>query len=226
MKTKAFRSFRLNEVGKKQLKTLAELPSETVSEIVSFFASADSIPTYTLPLAENIANKTSSTTPHILDALSITNTLLSHYEDGGDSISDFMDDLRSLSLLNKDEDYKSIQQFLEAVIPYVKKIHRFSKIRETESAAANELRAITTSIAIKPIFDKEFEYGKDKITEFDSNILDYTNVVQMEFHFTGEPDSIVFQANEEILDILISQLLAAQLNIKKTKLAIEAMKNH
>jgi len=88
-------------------------------------------------------------------------------------------------------------------------------IEEFKGLAIPRLSGIEYFCAMRTRFDKEFKYFEDKIEDYDPKVVDHHPVVVVRAE-TREVDSqsLTFQLDEEGLNKLISELIAAQRELK------------
>ena len=87
-------------------------------------------------------------------------------------------------------------------------------IEEFKHLALPALGHIEHFCAIRARFDKQFRYSEDNIESYDPRVIDHHAVVVLKAELQGSSKSLMFQMDQERLDKLISQLIAAQRQLK------------
>jgi hypothetical protein len=116
------------------------------------------------------------------------------------------------------KDTETPYSVLESSIREISSDERFNKeraIQDFKKQALPSLRPLEHFCAIRARFDKKFRYSEDNIESYDPNVVDYHAVVVVKA--TPEDNAskgLTFQMDEERLDRLISELIAAQRQLK------------
>lgn len=77
------------------------------------------------------------------------------------------------------------------------------------------------TVAVKPVFDKDFNYGTDDITKYTPSLVNCTVVAHVSLEKGDCPQEFAFQVTKDKLDRFINELLALQ---KQMVLAEEKLK--
>jgi hypothetical protein len=106
---------------------------------------------------------------------------------------------------------------LESVVKEISEDPQILRQRATEQfkrLAIPGLARMEHFCAIRARFDKQFRYSEESIESYDPKIADHHPVVVVNFELDAPRKSLVFQLDEERLDRLISDLIAAQRELK------------
>jgi len=87
-------------------------------------------------------------------------------------------------------------------------------INEFTNQALPSIRAIQHFCATRMRFDKEFNYNEDTIESYDPKVVDRHPVVVFQVLLDDREKPFSFQADQERLDRLINELIAAQRQLK------------
>ncbi len=213
MKSKYFKKSRISERGKSGLAALANLPQETIKALINYLRGLTSFPASYPKDAEDIAEKTSSSKEDIANVINVCLGIIPRMCDLEDSPEDLVHDIRDLKIISNDNEFGVLLNFFNSVVPYAKNISVLRK-RDIEEKVLPFLYETRMGVAIRPIYEKDFTYGKDLITEYKPEIIDYTAVAQIQLE-TSTVHPVVFQVRMDVLDMLISELLVVQSQLKE-----------
>jgi hypothetical protein len=87
-------------------------------------------------------------------------------------------------------------------------------IQEFNRRALPTIHGFEHFCAMRTRFDKEFKYNEDSIENYNPTPVDYYPVVVFRFHGDTSDEILPFQLDQEHLDKLISELIAAQRQLK------------
>jgi len=201
------------------VKKISQLKPDEVSQIITFFSSFDFLAdkkTERKKLSESLANQISGITPQ-----------------EADQIFDLIFDV--LENLNREEfdenvvvDSLSIEDFVEenkkTLISLIREIHKGTnyydmvKISSYKSTGPDILQAFDWAVDFRGVFKKGYK-SDENIVEYEPKIEDLVPMVILEFVGSTPFHISTFQVDEEDLDKLINQLVAAQkqlIEMKKT----------
>lgn len=222
MKTKYFQTISLSSAGKRRFKSLASLPQDARVALIKWVSELDTMPRVYGPVIKEIARCTGAPADILGDAVNIALDALSDLGKFGDSSDDFMADTRTCNLLDEDEQYSALAEFIEATLQYAQRIHLLNRVVRTEDSGAPLLRNTSSSVAIKPVFDHDFEYGLMDVSDYQPEVVQYTPVAQIELLLQNQSESVTFQVSEDTLDRFLSDLLALQAQMKSAREVVDS----
>ena len=106
---------------------------------------------------------------------------------------------------------------LESLITELSSAKRFTDQRDIEEfkrLAVPTLRPIEYFCAMRSRYDKQFSYFDDNIESYNPSVVDRHPVIIVKLEAMGSSDELIFQLDQEQLDRLISELIAAQRQLK------------
>jgi len=107
----------------------------------------------------------------------------------------------------------SLEAFVKEIAQdpaYVKQ----STIHDFKRLALPGIRALEHFCAVRARFDKAFNYYEDSIETFDPKTVDYHPVIVIKMGLDDGSEQFSFQLDQERLDRFISELIAAQKELK------------
>lgn len=223
MRTQYFQKIRLSEAGKRRFTALVNLPDETRVKLIEWIAELETIPRVYSTIIQSIAGSTKAPADKVADAINIALDVVSDLGKFNDKVEDFIKDAQDAGLIDGDKQYNALSEFLKAACPHGRKIYLLERVYSAENSGGAILRHSSTSVAIKPVFDEDFEYGSMDITKYNPAIVKYTPTAQVELSIDNRAETVTFQLAEESLDRFLSDLLALQAQIKATREVLEKM---
>jgi hypothetical protein len=124
----------------------------------------------------------------------LSDLLAQVFRDTGANYLDLVSIVDGISRDKTLNEQRSIEAFKRSVLPYLDDLQYFCAVRAR--------------------FDKKFDYWDDKIEGYAPQIVDDHPVVVVKAELRNSARSIVFQLDEERLDRLISELIAAQKQLR------------
>lgn len=106
---------------------------------------------------------------------------------------------------------------LESIVQELSSGREYLRLREIEefkSLAVPRLGQVEYFCAMRTRFDKKFIYLEDDIENYKPNVVDNHPVVVVNVNLYGSSKNLTFQMDQERLDRLISELIAAQRQLK------------
>ena len=224
MKTKFFRESGFTETGIKRLKRLAELKPQTKAIFINWFKQLKEKPIFDRNLTRQLAAETGESAELVDDITLITSSMLQYLGGYGDSIEDFIEDLRSSKSLDEEKHFESIRKYLEDLSCVTQLYHLLSRARATELDGAASLKSSSMSAAIKPVYERDFRYGEDELTKFNLNPISYVCVAMVELEKDDANEHFTFQMNRETFDKFLSDLIVLQARMKQMEEPMKILK--
>ena len=199
---------------------IAQFTADETNHLISIFNSIDFLADQRKEqkkFSEGLAKKTSTISPQEADQL--FNVIVDVLEDL--SKTEFREDIveDSLSLESFSEKDK------EALFSLLRGIHKstnfydMTKIRSYKRTGPDVLQAFDWAVDFRGVFKKHYRYADEDIVNYEPKLEDIVPMVILQFVGSSPFNERTFQVDEEDLDKLINQLLAAQkqlIEMKKT----------
>jgi hypothetical protein len=125
---------------------------------------------------------------------SLPDVMAEIFKDGGSPYSSLESAVKEIASDSKFVEQRAIEEFKRSTLPYVLRIEHFCAMRAR--------------------FDKQFSYRGSEIESYNPKIVDYHPIVVFSIDVQTQKESFEFQADQEGLDKLISEMIAAQRQLK------------
>jgi hypothetical protein len=225
MKTTYFQKVQLSDTGKRRLRELVELPDDAKDALASWITKCESLPREYRPILEELATITTASADQLADAIYVSLDVLTRLGEFDDSLADFIEDLETVGFFTDESQYQTLARYLTPLVPYAKRIYLLERKETVEDRGAPLLRRASIGVAVKPVFDRDFCYGEERVTDYNPIIISHTVTTQIELSLQGADSTVSFQLCEETLDRFVSDLLIAQRQIQKAKAGLPVIEN-
>ncbi len=209
IKTKFFRGGGFNEEGEKDLKELACMSEEALSKILEWHTNKTSSPRYDRDEFIELAEITGQSGGAVIASVGVIRAILNASSRDDDDPEDFLHDVVSLELVEKEHHEKLARAFkkLQTIADTQRVLLRRSK---TEGLAVSRLVGSSMTAAIKPVYDRDFKYGRDKIEKYDPIPIGYAVLAEILLKKNDGDETFSVQLNRDNFNRFISDLLALQ----------------
>ncbi len=225
MKTQWLKKYKVEEKFFERFKTLVRLSDDTRASIIDWILKLDRIPRLDAEDLSDLVSKTGESLRKIADSVGATLTLLRRAGQFEEDVTAFIDDLRTLHVLEKDEDYEILRQFFEKLRSMVHTIFLFQRKEFSIIAGMPYLMNSSMAVSIKPVFRKSFDYGEDELPDYEPELVGYVPAGQIELKNSSSESHFCFQVDSDVLNRLISDLLALQMELKAASKTASQLEN-
>lgn len=220
IKTKFFRGAGINEDGKKDIEKFACVPEEDLFKILEWYLNKTSYPRYDRDDFIELAEITGQSGEVIIESVGVIKLILDMSSRDDDNPEDFLHDLISLELVEKEHHEKLARVFkkLRIVSDKLRVLLRKSK---TEGFAVPSLVSSSMTAAIKPVYERDFKYGRDKIEEYDPMPIGYAVLGEIQLKKSDSDETFCVQLNRDNFNRFISDLLVVQTEMESMQKLVD-----
>ena len=204
------------------LQKIAQLTTDETNQIITIFNSIDFLADRKKEknkFSEGLAEKISAFSPQEAGPLF-------------DNICNVLDDLDKTEFNEDDiKDYIPIEDFSEkdkeTIFSLFREIHKSTnyyswiKVRSYMHSGPEVLQTMDWAVDIRGVFKKHYRYVDENIVDYKPEIENAIPVVILDFAGNNPFEKHIFQVDEENLDKLINDLMAAQKQLLEIKRAWE-----
>ena len=220
IKTKFFRGGGFNEEGEKDLKVLACMPEEALSKILEWHANKTSSPRYDRDDFIELAEITEQSGGAVVASIGIIRSILDASSRDDDNPEDFLHDVVSLELVEKEHHEKLARAFKKLRILASKQRLQLRKSK-TEGFALPGLVSSSMTAAIKPVYEHDFKYGTDKIEEYDPIPIGYAVIAEIQLKKSDTNNTFSVHLNRDNFNRFITDLLAVQTEMESMQKLVD-----
>jgi hypothetical protein len=166
-----------------------------------------------------VTNETGESAEKIRGAMAATSLFLKRMGQFADTPEALVADAITLKILPQPS--LKLITFLKRLAPKSTDFYLFSRIQEAEKGGIPSLTFSSMTVAAKPIYDKDFTYGTDSITEYDPSLVDYVVVAHISLEKDNFPPAFSFQLSQIDLDKFITNLLVLQKQMVMTEMKVK-----
>jgi len=216
MKTTIFLTEELEEKEIKRIKDLQEAKDSLFKEIQKWFLEQNEYPRITKELTKEIAQKVDCSAKDVNKAFMSVywiNNLFIEYDN--DSPDDFFEDIKSI---NPDiiVDEEILLNRLKEIYNITSKYRIFVKSRNTKFFGAPILKSSSSSVIIKPVIEKRFEFDKQNIKDYRPRIIKKEPCVLIELN-DSDDNHLYFQMDSDNFERFINDMIALQIELNSIK---------
>jgi hypothetical protein len=182
---------------------------------VSHWKELKDYPVLTESLIQDLAIKADENAQDIKDTLMITLLIIERLGETDDNVADFVEDLITNEFLSNDENGQIVKSFFSELESEKTRFFHFMRKEKAVERGASSLQRISMTAELKPVFNKEFKYGKDEIENYQPEIIGYVTTAQVQLGVSDKEEIFAFQVDTFLLNRLITDLLALQKEMKK-----------
>ncbi len=219
MKSKYFAEYSLGDEVKKDIGVLAELSEKTLDKLVEWIEKQKSYQHIDAADIKTLSVTTGESADTLYSAAHASEILLRRMGEFNDAPEDLLEDAVSLKILTKTS--PELLAFLKRLAVRSKEYYLLSRTLFVAKGGIPNLRSQTMTVAVKPVYDKDFKYGTDDITKYAPSLVSSAIVAHISLAKGDCPQEFSFQVTKNSLDKLINSLLALQ---KQMILAEEKLK--
>lgn len=219
MKSKYFKQYTLNDDGKKNVGVLAGLSEKSLEILYEWFSGLKSYPWIDVPNLKLLSEKTGESAEIVRKAINAIDILAKRMGELGDTPEDLLSDIMALKILAQPS--PQLVQFLKKMSSISKSYYIMYRTNFVSRSGIPNLQSTTMSVAVKPIFDKDFTYNVDDITQYAPSLINCSAVAHVSLDRDDNETTFAFQLTKEDLDRFITDLLVLQ---KQLILAEETLK--
>ena len=210
MKSRAFAQFRVSDENRKGYDSIAALSPETLEKLAAWFEQ-DKLRNYPVLLSSDLkalSDQTGASAETLRRAIQASDGFLRYMGQFADSPEALVDDLISLGVTPNRS--LPLTEFLRRLAPIAPKYYQFTRTSDVARGGCANLDDVTMTVAVKPVFDRDFRYGEDDITKYDPSVIGSVAVAQVSIERDDTRDRYSFQLTKDTLDRFITDLLAIQ----------------
>lgn len=213
MKTNYFSMNSLSDDQKKDLKTMIEAKDELFREIEQWFDSHNSIPRITNKVTKIFVDKTGFDVDIVNDVFASFYFLLKILTKEGNDSDNLIEDLKSL-YSDQITNENSLKTRIKSIGSIAKKYELLFKRHLTQIAGCPVLTNASTSVIIKPIIKKGFDYDEIDIKDYKPKVIEYAPSVLIELRRENDSTDFVFQMTPDNFVRFLNDLIALQIELK------------
>lgn len=208
MKSKYFSERSLNDTGKEAIVLLAGFPVKKLDILANWFEQLQSSPNLDLYSMQTLGKEIQEPPVNLRKIVRTVFTILSQMGKNKDTPEGIVEDLVTLKVLPGRSE--SLLGFLNRLAPKMEALYRVSKKEMATFGGASGLSAFSVGIALKPVFDSEFVYGRDSLADYNPGIADYATVAQISMTRNDCSQEFSFTLSMDDLNKFVASLLAIQ----------------
>lgn len=222
MKTTYFKENPLGQETIKNIQGLASLSEETARSILDWLEARESYPVLDRAEMVQIADATGMSATTLRGPVSVVRLFINRIAEYNENVEAFYADLKDLKIVKDETGYKTLDLIFSRLPTMIEKFRRLQSCAVTENAGMPNLVASNITTAIKPVFAKRFEYGKDSIEQYRPKPIAYCVVAQIELKNDSE-SIFAFQLNRENFDRFLNELLSLQAELRILEVKAQEM---
>lgn len=219
MRSRYFAEHTLGDVAKKNIGVLAGLSEKTLDKLAGWFEEQKTYRQIDLADVKTLSISTGEGADTLWRATQGADILIERMGEYEDAPEDILADAVSLKILP--EMSPGLLTFLKRFAVRSKAYYLLSRTYRVARSGMPNLMGTAMTVAVKPVFDKDFNYGTDDITKYTPSLVNCAVVAQFNLESDGYLQDFAFQVTKDTLDKFISDLLALQ---KQMVLAEEKLK--
>jgi len=208
MKSKYFKVYSLSEEGKKNIIVLANLSDELLEVIFSYLNDLKTYQPYEKSAILSLAEKTGESAERLRKAVFAADTFAKRMGELDDSAQDLYSDLVSLNILS--QSIPQFLRFLEKLSSISKKYYLLYRATDTSEGGVPNLSRTSMTVALKPVFDKDFVYGTNDIMKYSPQMINFAAVAHISIERDDCSQVFPFQVKKADLDKFITDLIVLQ----------------
>ena len=220
MKSKVFKKNKLEGDRINELKNLSKIPNNIFSEAYGYLSEAFEIGFHlNLENLFPIAEKIDISAREIYEAIDTGLRFIKKINKEDDSLEAFIEDVVELEYIEA-ENKENLKKNIEFLQQEYKEKLRYKDYENEILYTSNRLIGLTTKCEIVPKFEPSFDSTKHDIEDFSTKIVELIPILRIILGYYNDAvdkEYISFSVNEEILDDLIKQLIAAKLSLGEAK---------
>ena len=209
----------MGDETKKNIGVLADLSEKTLDKLAVWFEEQKSHRQMDLADVKALSVSTGEGAETLRRAARGADILIERMGEYEDAPEDILADAVTLKILPKTS--PELLAFLKRFAVQSKAYYLLSRTYRVARGGLPNLTGATMTVAVKPVFDKDFEYGTDDITKYSPSLVNCAVVAHFSLERGDCPQEFAFQVTKDTLDRFICDLLALQ---KQMVLAEEKVK--
>lgn len=215
MKSKYFQAAGFSDDGIEKLKTVNSMNTKSIGIILDWFEKCEKYPKFYENTIIEISKKANISGHDCQQAVFLIKHIIDETIENDDNLEYFYEDIKKLQIIDDKKSYIGLDLLFSRLPKILEKFVFFIRKRSAQHDGSPNLTYSSMTANIRPVYRKRFEYGEDNIKEYDPSPIGYCAVADIELKKSDNDEHFVFHADNDTLNMLVSDLLALQQELKR-----------